>query len=141
MCETNPSSNKQPVQPVTSPSFSLGTPVYVCYKDHVLFKNIEQPIADAIERETIGWLSKQTDEIMIIEHDRTLPDARITSGRGSGIIVLKSCIIEIRELPLQKSSNCILNPTKPTSKAEYALRTTKRKTPNCSNQEQTNCKQ
>ncbi|MEM2081502.1 MAG: hypothetical protein QW744_04435 [Candidatus Bathyarchaeia archaeon] len=79
-----------------------GSPVYVRYKDHVLYKNIKQSIADAVERETIGWLTKQTDEIMLIEHNRTIPNAQIPSGSGSGVIILKSCILEIHALPLQK---------------------------------------
>jgi hypothetical protein len=113
---------------MTSPTFSSGTPVYVRYKDHVLFKNIEQPIEEAIERETIGWLSKQTDEIMLIEHDRTIPNAQIPSGQGSGVIIMKSCILEIRKLPSQKPSNCHLNSQTTIVKGEYALPPKKRKT-------------
>jgi len=104
--------------------------VYIRYKDHVLFKNIQQPIADAIERETIGWLTKQDTEIVLIEHDRTIPNAQIPSGSGSGLIILKSCIIEIRELPLQESSYCHLNSAKTKGKLEYALQQTERKTRN-----------
>lgn len=107
---------------------SLGSAVYIRYKDHVLYKNIEQPVAEAVERETIGWLTKQTDEIMLIEHDRTVPNAQIPNGQGNGIIILKSCIIEIHELPLQKTSNCHLNSPEPIVKDEYALQPTKRKT-------------
>ncbi len=113
---------------MSSPVFSLGSPVYVRYKDHVLFKNVQQPLTDAVERETIGWVSKQTDELVIIEHDRTLPDPRITSGRGSGVIILKSCIVEIHELLLQKNLNWHLNSQQPTSKTEYAFRPSERKT-------------
>ena len=113
---------------MTSPAFRLGSAVYVRYKDHVLFKNIQQPIADAVERETIGWLTKQTDEIMLIEHDRTIPNAQILSGQGNGVIILKSCIIEIHKLPLQKTPNCHLNSSETTVKGEYALQPKKRKT-------------
>jgi len=105
-----------------------GSPVYVRYKDHVLFKNIQQPVADAVERETIGWLAKQTDEIMLIEHDRTIPNAQIPSGSGSGVIILKSCILEIHAPPLQKTSDGHLNSQENKSKAEYALQPKKRKT-------------
>jgi len=105
-----------------------GSPVYVRYKDHVLFKNIQQPIAEAVERETIGWLSKQTDEIMLIEHDRTIPNVQIPRGQGSGVIILKSCIIEMRELPLQKNPKWHLNSAQPKQESEYALQPTKRKT-------------
>jgi hypothetical protein len=106
----------------------LGSAVYVRYKDHVLYKNIEQPIAEAVEHETIGWLTKQTDEIMLIEHDRTIPNAQIPSGRGNGVIVLKSCIVEIRRVPLQNNSCCHLNPKQADNNVEYALQPTKRKT-------------
>jgi hypothetical protein len=72
--------------------------VYVRYKDHVLFRNIIEPLKEAIERVTIGWLTKQTDEIMLIEHDRTIPNAQIPSGKGNGIIALKQEVLkEIRE--------------------------------------------
>jgi hypothetical protein len=118
---------------MTSPPFSLGSAVYVRYKDHVLFKNISQPTAEAIERETIGWLSKENSELILVEHDRTVPDNRLPSGQGSGVIILKSCILEIHELPLQKSSDCHLNSTETIDKGEYALQPTKRKTPNKQN--------
>jgi hypothetical protein len=113
-----------------SPAFSLGSAVYIRYKDHVLFKNIKQPVEEAMERETIGWLSKETGEIILVEHDRTMPNLKLNGGQGSGLIILKSCIIEIHELPLQKTSDCRLNSTEPLDKGEYALQPKKRKTQN-----------
>jgi hypothetical protein len=107
----------------------LGSPVYVRYKDHVLYKNVVEPIEEAVERETIGWLTKQTDDVMLIEHDRTIPCFQLSMGQGSGLLILKSCIIEMRELPLQKSSNCHLNSKKSIVRDEYALQQKKRKTP------------
>jgi hypothetical protein len=109
-------------------SASMGSPIYVRYKDHVLFKNIKQPIAEAIERETVGWLTRQTHDIMLIEHDRTIPNPQIPSGQCNGIIILKSCIIEIRMLPLQKTLNCHLNCPNANKTSEYALQPKKRKT-------------
>jgi hypothetical protein len=100
----------------------------VRYKDHVLFKNIQQPIAEAAERETVGWLTKETGEIMLIEHDRTVPNLQIPCGQGNGVIIPKSCIIEIRELPLQKTSDCHLNSSETIVEGEYALKPKKRKT-------------
>ncbi|MEJ5328333.1 MAG: hypothetical protein WHU54_08845 [Candidatus Bathyarchaeia archaeon] len=126
---------------MSSPAFSLGSAVYVRYKDHVLYKNIQQPIEEAVERETIGWLTKQTDEIMLIEHDRTIPDAQIPSGSGSGLIILKSCILELHELPLQKTSNGHLNFPDTIVRGEYALQPKKRKTQPNTSQEQTHCRQ
>jgi hypothetical protein len=106
----------------------LGSAVYVRYKDHVLFRNVVNPIEEALERETIGWLTKQNNEIILIEHDRTIPDAQSSSGQGSGLIILKSCILEIRELPLQKSSDGHLNCPDANRTSEYALHPKKRKT-------------
>jgi hypothetical protein len=108
---------------------ALGSPVYIRYKDHVLFRNVVEPIEEAVERETIGWLTKQTNEIMLIEHDRTIPNLQLSTGQGTGLIILKSCIIEILELPLQETSSCHLNSQKTTNTVEYALRPKKRKTP------------
>lgn len=105
-----------------------GSPVYVRYKDHVLFKNVQQPNAEAVERETIGWLTRQTDEIMLIEHDRTILNPQIPSGRGNGVIILKSCILEIRRIPLQKNPKWHLNSAQPKQESEYALQPKKRKT-------------
>jgi len=113
---------------MTSPAFSLGSAVYIRYKDHVLFKNIQQPMEEAMERETIGWLSKENGEIILVEHDRTMPSIQLNGGQGSGLIILKSCILEIRKLPLQESSGWRLNSQETTDKVEYALQPTKRKT-------------
>ena len=115
---------------MTSLAFSLGSPVYIRYKDHVLFKNIQQPMEEAMQRETIGWLSKENSEIILVEHDRTMPNAELCSGQSNGLIILKSCIIEIRKLPLQESLKWHLNSQETTGKAEYALQPKKRKTPN-----------
>ena len=114
---------------MTSPAFSLGSPVYIRYKDHVLFKNIQHPMEEAMERETIGWLSRENSEIILVEHDRTMPNAELCSGQSNGLIILKSCIIEIRKLPLQESLKWHLNSQETTDKAEYALQPKKRKTP------------
>ncbi len=111
-------------------AFSLGSPVYIRYKDHVLFKNIQHPMEEAMQRETIGWLSKENSEIILVEHDRTMSNSELCSGQSNGLIILKSCIIEIRKLPLQESLKWDLNSNETTDKAEYALQPKKRKTPN-----------
>lgn len=80
--------------------------VYVRYKDHVLFKNILEPVAEAVERETIGWLTKQNEELILIEHDRAIPG---NLGGVNGVVILKNCILKMQVLPLQKSSSWYLN--------------------------------
>lgn len=109
-------------------ALATDSPVYIRYKDHVLFKNIQQPVAEAVERETVGWLTKQNGEIMLIEHDRTIPNAQIPSGQGSGVIILKSCVLEMLKLPLQEFSDWNLNSQSHIGKGEFALQPKKRKT-------------
>jgi hypothetical protein len=107
----------------------MDSAVYVRYKDHVFYKNVKHPLADAVERETLGWLIKQTDEIILVEHDRTALDTRILKRQGNGLIILKSCIVEIRRLLLQENSNCHLKARNTDNQLEYALQPKKRKTP------------
>ena len=127
---------------MASTVFSLGSAIYVRYKDHVLFKNIQHPMEKAMERETIGWLSKENSEIILVEHDRTMPNVELGNGKSNGLILLKSCILEIRELPLQESSEWHLNSQGTKDKDEYALQPKKRKTQSKTNsQEQSHCKQ
>ena len=107
----------------------LGSAVYVRYKDHLLYKNIPTPVEDAAERETIGWLTKQNNELILIEHDRTYPYEKLPTGSGSGLIILKSCILEIHKIPLQNIPSGSINRSKTKEdNAEYAPHTTKRKT-------------
>jgi len=107
----------------------FGSVVYVRYKDHVLYRNQPSPVEDAVERETIGWLTKQNNELILIEHDRTYPYEKLPTGSGSGLIILKSCILEIHQLPLQNfPSGSINRSNTKENNAEYAPQTTKRKT-------------
>ncbi|MEM3823463.1 MAG: hypothetical protein QXH87_00855 [Candidatus Bathyarchaeia archaeon] len=106
-----------------------GSAVYIRYKDHVLFRNTPKTLADAAERETLGWLTRETDELLCIEHDRTAKDSHCPSGTASGLLLLKSCILEIRVLPLQNFESRSINSRKHiVNNAEYALQSPKRKT-------------
>jgi len=106
-----------------------GSLVYVRYRDHVLFRNTHQPIEDAMERETVGWLTQETNELLCVQHDRTVESLNYSSGTASGLVLMKACILEICALPLQNFSRGSLScqNDKPTV-AEYALQTAKRKT-------------
>ena len=104
-----------------------GSAVYVRYLDHVLYKNTPKPVEEPAERETIGWLTKDEKGVVYIENDRTLDKLPYSSGTGSGFVLIKSCIIEIRS-PLQKASGWHLIYRNPNIKnAESALQTNKRK--------------
>jgi hypothetical protein len=90
---------------MVSQTFSLGSPVYLRYKDHELLK-LQQPIEEAVESETIGWLSKETSGIILVEHNRTTPDLQPCNGQSTGLIIHKNCIARAIGPALQKPIAC-----------------------------------
>ena len=112
-----------------SKAIPKGSVVYIRYKDHVLFRKMKQPLKDAAERETVGWLTAETDELLCIQNDRTVESLQYSSGTASGLLLLKSCILKMRALPLQKRSRGSLScQNDKATNAEYALQNAKRKT-------------
>jgi len=112
-----------------SQAIPKGSVVYIRYKDHVLFRNTPQPIEDAAERETVGWLTQENGELLCIQHDRTVESPNYSSGTASGLVLLKSCILEIHALPLQNiPSGSLSCQNDKATNAEYALQSEKRKT-------------
>ena len=104
-----------------------GSVLYILYLDHVLYRNTPKPVEKPVECETVGWLTSESNEVIHIENDRTLDKLPYSSGRGSGFVLLKSCIKEVWS-PLQKVSGWHLIYRKDKCKdAESALQTTKRK--------------
>ena len=69
---------------------------YVRYRDHVLFKKCDHSDMKPSVREVVGWLLCETSEAIYICCDRSvepLPDERPSE---SGLIVLRSDILERR---------------------------------------------
>ena len=79
--------------------------VYVRYRDHVFFRNVEAPAAQAVIREALGWVKEETNEVMLIECDRPLLQCR--SG-FNGVVVIKSCIVSMVTLNFEHVLNCPL---------------------------------
>jgi hypothetical protein len=101
---------------------SLCPLIYVRYKDHVIYKSMLQLSPEVIERETVGWLTHENQDVLHIENDRPIE----LKGKGNGIIIVRSCIIEV--LPLQKNLNWHLNRKHAIEVGEYAFRMSERKT-------------
>ena len=76
--------------------------VYVRYRDHVFFKNIQAPAAEAIIREVLGWVRQENDEVMLIECDRPLMQG--CSG-FNGVVILKNCIVALLPLGFEHNLN------------------------------------
>ena len=105
-----------------------GSAVYIRYRDHVLFRNTPEALENVAERETIGWLTQENRELVCIQHDRTTENLEYACGTASGLVLLKSCIIEIRALPLQNISRWpLISRNDIKGNAESALQNAKRK--------------
>lgn len=81
----------------TSPNMQL---VYIRYRDHLLFKNLNPDNHFPSERECVGWVWKETSDAVWILWDRSvtpLPYERVRP-RETGLVILKSDILEVREL-------------------------------------------
>ena len=87
----------------TGASSQILKAVYVMYRDHVFFRNVESPAAEAIVREALGWVREENDEVMLIECDRPLSECH--SG-FNGVVVVKSCIIFMVSLNFEHVLNC-----------------------------------
>ena len=102
--------------------------VYIRYLDHVLYKNTPKAVENAAERETIGWLAHENDQLICLENDRTLDELPYSNGSGSGLVILKNCILEIRVSSLKDFSPLtLISRNKYKLSVESALQTKKRK--------------
>jgi hypothetical protein len=105
-----------------------GSAVYIRYLDHVLFRNTPEALDQPAEREAIGWLTQENRELVCIQHDRTIENLEYAGGTTSGLVLLKSCILEIRALPLQNTSRWhLISRNDIKGNAESALQNAKRK--------------
>jgi hypothetical protein len=111
-----------------SESIPAGSVVYIRYLDHVLYRNMPEAVEEAAERETVGWLIGERDDVLSIGNDRTLDKLPYTNGTASGLVLIKSCVLEIRALPLQNPSGWpLISRNTDFRNAESALQTKKRK--------------
>jgi len=81
------------------PHAKPGQLVYVRYRDHVLFHNTDPTLLGPCVREVVGWLARETEDAICLCFDRTvgtLPGE--LPSKGSGLIILKSDILEGREI-------------------------------------------
>ena len=73
--------------------------VYVRFKDHVIFKDHSNAIrVKPIVRETIGWLVSNNDNWITLLWLREPSSSSRQLRRESGICILKSDIIELKEV-------------------------------------------
>lgn len=77
--------------------------VYIRYRDHFLSTAIYPNSLATIESECIGWLDKQTADVIWLVYDRsaiTLHNQKIDS-KGSGLAILKADVLELKQIEYQ----------------------------------------
>jgi len=77
-----------------------GSVVYVRYLDHVLFRNTNSASLKPAVRETVGWLIKESTDAVWLLWDRSMRKLPHEESQPyeSGLIILKSDILELKEL-------------------------------------------
>jgi hypothetical protein len=78
------------------------TPVYIRYRDHVLFRNKQSNHVQPAIRECVGWIGKESSEAILIIWDRcVLPLEGNRAQPESGLCILKTDVLRIKEIPFQ----------------------------------------
>jgi hypothetical protein len=77
-----------------------GDLVYVCYRDHVLFHRSNPIIMRPQIREAVGWLVYDCANYIIMCWDRNADPPTLKGGdpKASGLVIIRSDIIEFKEL-------------------------------------------
>ena len=79
--------------------------MYVKFKDHVIFKDHSNAMrVKPIVRETIGWLVSNNDSSITLLWVRELGRSSPQVRRETGICILKSDILEIREVEIDEQT-------------------------------------
>jgi hypothetical protein len=78
----------------------VGSLVYVRYRDHVLFTDMNPRTTTPFTRECVGWLDYQdNDHVRIVWERFAMPDPpNEAKPRASGVVILKSSIVVIRRV-------------------------------------------
>ena len=78
----------------------LRTLVYVRYLDHALFRDADLELQGPVEKETIGWLDHKEESHIRLVWERYMapPSMKGHSPRGTGLIILRADILELKAL-------------------------------------------
>jgi len=77
-----------------------GSIVYICYRDHLIFRNCDPNLFQPAMRECVGWVMKESDDAIWVVFDKStklMPYER-TQPKESGLVILRSDICKLRRL-------------------------------------------
>jgi hypothetical protein len=74
--------------------------VYVRYRDHVLYSRMDPLVVAPQIRECVGWLVHEASDYLVVCWDRDAgpPGLRGGDPKASGLVLLRSDILELRRL-------------------------------------------
>ena len=104
--------------------------IFVRYLDHVLYNRSSALVMKPQVRKAIGWLIYECDQYITLtwDSDDEPPTLHGGDSKASGLVLLKSDILELNKVPLQEISEWQLNSPDAIGKGEYAFRPSERKT-------------
>ena len=78
--------------------------IYIKYKDHVLFKDVDPSAFEPFVRETIGWLDHEASDFVRVVWERPAGNGEspIIKQKATGLVILRSDILELK--PLNESN-------------------------------------
>ncbi len=78
-----------------------GCRVAVVYQDHVCYNRGNPEVIAPQTRECIGWLVYESPEYIVVSWDRDAGPPTLKGGdpKASGLVLLRSAILELRRLP------------------------------------------
>ena len=102
--------------------------VCVRYFDHVLYNRATAVSMKPQIRKAVGWLVYECEQYIILtwDHDDEPPTLHGGDPKSSGLVLLKSDILDFQKL--QTEFEMDLNCKQPKQEDEYALRPSERKT-------------
>jgi hypothetical protein len=94
--------------------------VFVRYNDHVLYNRADPLVMGPQVREAVGWLVYECSTYVTIAWDRDAGPPSLRSGdpKASGMVLLRSDILELKNLNAEQNIHGL----------EFALRPSERKT-------------
>ena len=102
---------------------SMDELVFIRYMDHVLYNRASAMTMQPQVREAVGWLVYECDQYITLSWDTDAEPPTIRGGdpKASGLVLLKSDVLELKKIPLQKISEWLLNSPTVIVRDEYAL--------------------
>ena len=83
----------------------IGAPLYVKYRDLVLFKNSDPDEIRLSIREAMGWLIGVDPETIMICFDQSVDPLPNEQVSVAGLVIPKDCILETHKVRIKKPFN------------------------------------